>query len=80
MDYILADRYTIPAGSEPFYRERVLRMPDGYVCFDPPSAAPEPGPLPAIRNGYIRFSSFNTLVKINPGVVEVWAKVLNSSF
>ncbi len=76
MDYILANRYTIPADSEPFYRERVLRMPDGYVCYDPLSAAPEPGPLPAIENGFVRFGSFNNLAKINPGVVEVWAKIL----
>ena len=77
MDYILADRYTIPPGSEPYYRERVLRMPDGYVCYDPPSDSPEPGPLPAMQNGYVRFGSFNNLAKITPQVVEVWAKVLN---
>ncbi len=76
MDYILANRYTIRAGMESFYRERVLRMPDGYVCFDPPAIAPEPGPLPAIQNGYVRFGSFNNPAKITPRVFEVWAKVL----
>ncbi len=76
MDYILADRYTIPAGTEPFYQERVLRMPDSYVCYDPPSAASEPGPLPAVQDGFVRFGSFSNLAKITPQVVEVWAKIL----
>jgi predicted O-linked N-acetylglucosamine transferase (SPINDLY family) len=77
MDYILADRYTIPAGTEASYRERVLRMPHGYVCYDPPTTSSQPGPLPAATNGYLRFGSFNNLAKITPQVVEVWAKVLD---
>ncbi len=76
MDYILANPWTIPPDSEPFYRERVLRMPESYVCYDPPSAAPEPGPLPAVQDGFVRFGSFNNLAKITPQVVEVWAKIL----
>ena len=77
MDYILADSHTIPAGHEEWYRERVLRMPEGYVCYDPPNQAPEVGPLPASRNGYIRFGGLCNLAKINSQVVGVWAKVLN---
>src|SRR5439155_3262022 len=49
MDYILADRYEIPASAEAHYRERVLRMPDGYVCYDPPAYAPVVSPLPALQ-------------------------------
>ena len=43
MDYLLADRYEVPPGAERHYRERVLRMPDGYVCYDPPVYAPAGG-------------------------------------
>jgi predicted O-linked N-acetylglucosamine transferase (SPINDLY family) len=32
MDYILADRYVIPAAAESHYRENVLRMPNEYLC------------------------------------------------
>lgn len=76
IDFIIADSSTIPARHELWYRERVLRMPRGYVCYDPPAAAPSVSPLPALTNGYIRFGCFNNLAKITPEVVEVWAKVL----
>jgi predicted O-linked N-acetylglucosamine transferase (SPINDLY family) len=39
MDYLIADRLMIPTGSERHYRERVRRMPDGYLCYDPPESA-----------------------------------------
>ena len=75
-DYLLADRYVIPPESEPYYQERVLRMPGGYVCYDPPAAAPSVGPLPALAHGYVTFCSFNNLAKITPEVVATWAKIL----
>ena len=40
IDYLIADRFHVPPGAETHYREKVLRMPDGYVCFDPPAEAP----------------------------------------
>jgi predicted O-linked N-acetylglucosamine transferase (SPINDLY family) len=76
MDYLLADRFVVPPGSERHYREKVLRLPDGYVCYDPPELAPEPGPLPAIGQGSITFGSFSNPAKITPQVVALWARVL----
>jgi predicted O-linked N-acetylglucosamine transferase (SPINDLY family) len=79
MDYILADRYEIPPEAEPYYCERVLRLPDGYVTYDPPAYAPPVTGLPALRQGYVTFGSFNNPAKIGPQVVEVWARVLRRS-
>jgi predicted O-linked N-acetylglucosamine transferase (SPINDLY family) len=76
MDYILADRFLVPEGAEAHYRERVLRMPDGYICYDPPAHAPPIGPLPARTNGYVTFASFNNPAKITPPVVALWAEIL----
>ncbi|MCS6850095.1 MAG: tetratricopeptide repeat protein [Gemmataceae bacterium] len=76
MDYILADRYHIAEGEECYYVERVLRLPEAFFCYDPPAEAPEPGPLPALRQGHVTFGSFNTPAKLTPQVVAVWADVL----
>jgi protein O-GlcNAc transferase len=76
MDYIVADRHVLPAEDEPYYLERVLCMPDGYLCYAPPSDAPPVGPLPAVGNGHVTFASYSNLAKIGPRVVRVWAEIL----
>ena len=91
IDYLLADRYEVPPGAESHYQERVLRMPDGYVCYDPPAYAPPVAPLPALGRGQhphplplsrwargagVTFGCFNNPAKITPHVIEVWARIL----
>ncbi len=76
MDFLLADHQQVLASAEPFIRERVLRMPDGYVCYDPPEHAPPVAPLPALSRGHVTFGSLNNVDKITPAVVEVWAAIL----
>ena len=76
MDYLLADRHVAPEGMEPFIRERVLRMPDGYLCYEPPASAPVVAPLPSLKRGYTTFGSFNNPAKITAEVVSVWAEIL----
>ena len=51
MDYLLADRFHVREGEERWYTERVLRMPNGYACYQAPSYAPEVGLLPALASG-----------------------------
>jgi len=76
MDWFLTDRWETPAGFERFYDERLLRLPDGYVCYSPPAHAPAVAPLPALANGFVTFGCFNNLAKITPSVIAAWARVL----
>jgi predicted O-linked N-acetylglucosamine transferase (SPINDLY family) len=76
MDWIVTDRWETPPGFEPLYSERLLRLPDGYVCYSPPPYAPDVVPLPALENGHITFGCFNNLAKITPLVIATWATIL----
>jgi predicted O-linked N-acetylglucosamine transferase (SPINDLY family) len=73
---LLADQYTVPAEVERFYRERVLRMPDGYVCYEPPRCTPPVSPLPAATTGRVTFGSFNNPAKIGPELIGLWSRIL----
>ena len=78
MDYILADRLQIPEADERFYTERVIRMPNDYVCYEPPPYSPLVGPLPAERNGHVTFGGFHNVGKAGALSVATWARVLHA--
>ena len=77
MDWFMTDRWETPAGFEAFYSERLLRLPDGYVCYSPPAHAPDVVPSPALRAGHVTFGCYNNLAKITPRVLETWAAILH---
>lgn len=77
VDWFLTDRWETPEGFERLYAERLLRMPDGYVCYTPPPYAPDVTPLPALaRGGAVTFGCFNNIAKMTPEVFAAWAAVL----
>jgi predicted O-linked N-acetylglucosamine transferase (SPINDLY family) len=76
MDYLLADHYEVPPGAERHYQEQVLRMPEGYVCYDPPIDAPPVATLPALDRGAATLGCFNNPAKVTLQAIEVWAEIL----
>jgi len=77
IDYRITDAVCDPLGkTDPFYSEKLLRLPEGFSCYRPADEAPDVGPLPALKNGYITFGSFNHFAKINPPVLDLWAQLL----
>jgi predicted O-linked N-acetylglucosamine transferase (SPINDLY family) len=78
MDYIIADRFLIPAGEERYYTERVVRLPRSYLCFTAPEADIEPGPLPAPASGKVTFGCFNNPGKITEAVIACWSSLLRA--
>jgi predicted O-linked N-acetylglucosamine transferase (SPINDLY family) len=76
MDYLLADRFHVPPGEERYFVETVLRMPNGYACYGPPSDAPPPESLPAMTKGYVTFGCFNFPAKWTPQIIDLWSAIL----
>jgi len=79
IDYRISDCYLDPPENGPgFYSERSLILPDSFWCYDPLTTELEVGALPAVLNGYVTFGCLNHFHKLNDGVVELWAQVLNT--
>ncbi|MBF0357544.1 MAG: tetratricopeptide repeat protein [Magnetococcales bacterium] len=79
MDYRFTDHIADPPGqSDRINVEKLIRLPDGFLCYQPQTVTPEVAPLPLKSNGYITFGSFNNLAKLTPHVVKIWSKILNS--
>jgi len=76
MDWFITDRWETPPGQECLYSERLLRLADGYVCYTPPSYAPDLAPLPALERGSVTFGCFNNLAKLTPHVIRAWSTIL----
>jgi protein O-GlcNAc transferase len=77
MDWFLTDRWETPDGFERFYSEKLLRLPDGYVCYSPSPHAPDVVEPPVLTNGFVTFGCFNNLAKITPRVMETWTRILH---
>ncbi|MBP3924295.1 hypothetical protein J6E39_03540 [bacterium] len=81
VDYILADKFTIPEDIAQYYTEKPLYINCGMNRFNFSTRNQkflDIPPLPYLKNGYITFGSFNCLSKINPYTVSVWSKILKA--
>ncbi len=76
MDCVIADGVVIPPDRESLYCEEVVRLPGCFLCFQPQPKTPEPAPPPVKSNGYLSFGNFNTLAKLSPTTIALWAEVL----
>ena len=77
MDWLIADHHYINADEEQFYTEKIIRMPDSWVCYTPPEYAPEVQSQPKNRQeeGFL-LGNFGNQAKINAQMMEIWAAIL----
>jgi protein O-GlcNAc transferase len=81
IDYIIADRVTIPMEQQPFYSEKIVHVPNCFMVNDDKQAIAgrtfsrrELG-LPA--DGFI-FCSFNNAYKLRASMFDIWMRLLRS--
>ena len=77
MDYRLTDEWADPRGvSDELHTEKLIRLPNGFLCYKPLDDSPDVGALPATRSGHVTFGCFNNSLKINNSVLDVWSGIL----
>ena len=76
IDYLLSDRFHTLPEDEQYYSEQIVRLPDSYACYSPPTDAPPVASLPALANGYVTFGCFNNPVKLTDETLTRWSQIL----
>jgi protein O-GlcNAc transferase len=78
IDYYLVDYDWCPRGMlDDFFIEKLVRLPSAGT-FSVPNIDVSISLLPALKNGYFTFGSFNRPNKITQGTLDLWCDVLNS--
>lgn len=76
IDYRLADSVAAPPGRmDGLFTEHILTAPV-ITSFRHPTDAPSVSALPALRNGYPTFASFNRVAKIGDRMLRLWSAIL----
>lgn len=78
IDYYVSDGFHLPEGRyDDQFTEKIVRIPLA-APFMPEPRAPAISPLPALRNGYLTFGTFNRANKLSRDVIALWAKLLHA--
>jgi protein O-GlcNAc transferase len=79
MDYRITDAYLDPPGlTEQYHTEQLIRLPDTGAAYRPEPGCPPVNPLPSLASGELIFACLNNLIKINPTVIALWARLLKA--
>ncbi len=76
MDWRITDARADPPGAEAHHTERLLRLPEVFLGYEPPPEAPEITPPPSLAGAPITFGVFNNFPKITDPMLALWARIL----
>ena len=79
IDARISDSTVDPEDSPSRQQERIIRLPQGYHCYQPPANAPPVAEAPLTENGFITFGSFNNAAKVSPAVARLWGRILEAT-
>jgi len=77
VDYWITDPYA-HADDDALHTEKLLRLPESFLCFGAFEDRPLLSESPAVRNGYVTFGSFNNLRKLSADTVDLWTSLLRA--
>ncbi len=78
IDYLIADKNLIKKEEELNYTEKIIRLPKIWNSHFLISSELKINELPAIKNKFVTFGSFNNYGKLSDDVIETWSKILKN--
>ena len=78
IDYVLADRFSLPESVTPFFTEKPLYLPHSFLPRDSKrsiGAEPTRAQYHLPEDKFV-FASFNNIYKLNPEMFETWLRIL----
>jgi predicted O-linked N-acetylglucosamine transferase (SPINDLY family) len=81
IDYIIVDRFLVPPDQQPFFSERLVHLPECYLCTDDKREIAERTPTRAecgLPEARFVFCCFNNAFKITPAFFDIWMRLLRS--
>jgi len=76
VDYLLSDHFETPEGYDTLYTEKLIRLPDDYICYSIPKYIPKGNALPALSNQHITFGCLNNPAKLSVDLIKEWSQLL----
>jgi protein O-GlcNAc transferase len=79
VDWRITDSRADPPGQEDFHSERLMRLPETFLCYRFfGSTSPDVRPPPVLERGSITFGSFNNPQKLSGPALAAWARILQA--
>jgi protein O-GlcNAc transferase len=77
MDYRITDAEADPPGmTESHHTEKLIRLPTGFLCYQPPAETPPLRDSHRTDSSSVTFGCFNNLAKVTKQMIGVWAEIL----
>ena len=78
VDYRLTDAIADTPDQQKYYTEKLVFLPNGFLCYNPGEVTFKIKELPMLHSDYITFSCFNNIAKLSPVIIKIWVDILNS--
>ncbi|MHC4075680.1 MAG: FkbM family methyltransferase [Planctomycetota bacterium] len=78
IDYRLTDDIVDTPDQQQYYTEKLVFLPNGFLCYNPGKLQPTVKSLPLSHEDYITFGCFNNIAKLSPVIIKIWVDILNA--
>lgn len=78
VDARLSDEVLEPVGAEQFSTERIERIGNPFLVWQPLQHSPDVSELPALAKGFVTFACLSNPNKLSPRALRAWAEILRN--